>query len=219
MTFTDSLLDQEANRWDTMLSHPFLEDTRDGELTDATFNQWLRQDYEFVRAALPFVSAIKPRAPKEHRRPLAEAELALHDELDLFEERASQLGVSVEDVSRNLTTQSYIQHLMATAYREDYPVSLIVYWTAEKAYHESWKQVRPGVAEDHRWYPFVDNWAGDEFAEFVEALETMLNDVAESASDTQKQRMAEQFRWTLRYEIAFWDMAYGDSGEEWLKTD
>jgi len=218
LSLTDSLIEENDDLWQEMLQHDFLAQMRDQTLTDERFKKWLRQDYEFVAAALPFVSAIKPKAPDEHLRPLAEAEVALHDELDLFEERADVLGVSVEDVSRNLTTQSYIQHLIATAYREDYPVALAVYWAAEKAYHESWKQVEPGLDEDHPWYPFVQNWAGDEFGEFVEFLGTALEAAAAGAADDRIQQMNEHFRWTVRYEIAFWDMAYGRSGEEWIRV-
>lgn len=210
------LLDESRELWDEMLSHAFLRDIGEGNLEDQTFHQWLRQDYEFVRAALPFVSAIKSKAPAHHLKPLAEAELALHDELDLFQERAENLGVDVSEVARNLTTQSYIQHLMASAYREDYPTALTVYWTAEKAYHESWKQVEPHLSEDHEWYPFVENWAGEAFAEFVEFLGGCLNEVSSDRNGQQKQHLLEQFQWTVRYEIAFWDMAYGEAGEEWL---
>ncbi|MFB6354947.1 MAG: TenA family protein [bacterium] len=218
MAFSTRLIEDHNELWNRMLSHPFLQDIEQGTLADETFEQWLKQDYEFVRAALPFVSAIKPKAPDDHVRTFSEAEVALHEELDLFEERAEALGVDVSDVSRNLTTQSYVQHLLATAYREDYPVALTVYWTAEKAYHESWKQVRPGIDEDHPWHPFVENWAGEPFAEFVSGLETFLNQEADKASGVQLDRMEKQFVWTVRYEIAFWDMAYGRTGEEWIKN-
>ncbi len=217
MSFCNLLVESNQDLWDEMVEHPFLNEMRSECLKDERFQKWLRQDYEFVKAALPFVSAIKPKAPEKHLRPLAEAEVALHDELDLFEERARALGVSVESVPRNLVTHSYIQHLMATAYRTDYPVALTVYWTAEKAYHESWKTVLPSIDGDHKWYPFVENWAGEEFAEFVGFLGESVEEVAEEASDEQLRKMREQFRWTVRYEIAFWDMAFGRSGEEWLK--
>jgi thiaminase/transcriptional activator TenA len=201
-----------------MLSHPFLAEIREEELADETFNNWLRQDYEFVGSVLPFVSALKSKAKKDHQQSLTEAEMALHEELDLFQERADSLGVSVEKVPRNLTTQSYIHFLLSVAEREDYPVAFTAYWTAERAYHESWKQVKPDLSSDHKWYPFVDNWAGDEFAEFVGFLEETLNSLSKSASADQKQRMKEVFTWTVRYEIAFWDMAYGRTGSEWLRT-
>lgn len=218
MTFTDKLIDDHSDLWKEMLTHSFLQDLRDNNLDQEKFYQWLRQDYEFVKAALPFVSIIKPKAPENHVRPLSEAEVALHEELDLFEERAEALDVDVADVPRNLTTQSYIQHLIATGYREDYPVSLTVYWAAEKAYHESWKQVEPAFPEDHDFYPFIQNWAGEAFEEFVNFLTDSLDNVAKNATKTKKSRMAEHFQLTVRYEIAFWDMAYGNAGDEWVLT-
>ena len=221
--FQKYLIDREgtiAATFDPMVEpdHPFLLDCGRGELDEATFNNWLRQDYEFVRSVLPFVSTLKAKAPAGHRRELTEAEVALHEELDLFEERAAVLGVDVDDVPRNLTTHSYVQFLFATAYREDYPVAFTAYWTAEKAYHESWRVVEPELDEDHPWHPLVNNWAGEDFAEFVDFLGSTLHELHDQASEEQRRRMEELFVWTVRYEIAFWDMAYGRSGNEWIRT-
>lgn len=218
MSYAEQLVEDHRSTWSRMTSHPFLEDCGRGNLDEETFNTWLRQDYEFVRSVLPFVSTIKAKAPADHRRALTEAEVALHEELDLFEERAKTLGVEVEDVPRNLTTHSYVQFLFATAYREDYPVAFTAYWTAEKAYHESWKVVEADLDEGHPWYPLVNNWAGEDFAGFVDSLESTLNELHEETSESQRNRMEEIFLWTLRYEIAFWDMAYERSGDEWIRT-
>jgi len=54
-------------------------------------------------------------------------------------------------------------------------------------------------------------------AEFVGFLGESVEEVADGASDEQLRKMREQFRWTVRHEITFWDMAFGRSGEEWLK--
>lgn len=216
MSFTDRLLEHYDSLWDRMIQHPFLESIRDGVLEDETFHRWLRQRYEFVRAVLPFLAALKSKALPHHQAPLAEAEMALHQKLELFEECASSLGVDLEDVSRNLTTQSYIQHLIATAYREDYAVSMTVYWAAENAYHEAWKRVLPALEPDHPWYPLVENWTGEEFAGFVYFLTSFVDELAGEASDRQRRQMEEHFTWTIRYEIAFWDVGYGRAGNEWL---
>jgi thiaminase/transcriptional activator TenA len=218
MSFSSKLIKSRRSLWDEMLSHPFLKRISEQQLDDETFNNWLRQDYEFVGSVLPFVSVLKSKVDKKYQRSLTEAEIALHEELDLFEERADSLGVSVEDVPRNLTTQSYIHFLLSVAEREDPPVAFTAYWAAERAYHESWKQVKQELSQEHKWYPFVENWGGEQFANFVSFLEETLNSLSKSASSDQKQRMEEIFTWVVRYEIAFWDMAYGRSGSEWLRT-
>lgn len=216
MSFSDNLIDRYQNLWNEMLSRPFLQKIGSDKLQDSVFETWLKQDYEFVKSALPFLSGMKPKAPAEHLEFLTEAEMALHEELELFRDEANKLGVRLEDVSRNLTTQSYIQHLIATSYREDYPVILTVYWTAEQAYHESWRQVLGNLSESHRWYPFVENWGGDDFRQFVDQLRSFLDDQADHVTEKQRNRMETMFEWTVRYEIAFWDMAYGESGDQWI---
>jgi thiaminase/transcriptional activator TenA len=211
---TDRLLERHDGLWNRMLEHPFLLEARDGEIDDETFNTWLRQDYVFVEAAIPFVGQLISRAPnQELRRALGEVPPALEDELDLFEERAEALGVSVDDVEPGLTNHAYVQFLQAAAYRESFAAAFTVYWAAEKAYHESWKVVQPGIDDDHPWAPFVDNWAGEEFGQLVTFLEGQTEALAEGASDTEFDRMSRMFEQTIKYEIAFWEMAY--RGPKW----
>ncbi len=59
----------------------------------------------------------------------------------------------------------------------------------------------------------------DDFGEFVNFLETSPNDLAYGASNSQKNRMRSQFHWTVRNEVSFRDMAYGRSGDQWVKTE
>ena len=55
MTWTAEQVDRLRGPWEAMLAHPFLRRTADGTLPDAVFANWMRQDYLFVRAAVPFL--------------------------------------------------------------------------------------------------------------------------------------------------------------------
>lgn len=216
-TFASTLLDRHAGLWQRMLDHPFLQQARDGELDDEIFNTWLRQDYLFVEAAIPFVGALISKAPIPRlRAALAPIPTALEEELELFRERAGALGVDVDDVEPGFVNHAYVQFLLAAGAREDFPGAFTVYWVAEKAYHESWKVVEPAIGEDHPWRPFVENWAGDEFAGLVEFLEGEVDRIAAEAGEATRQRMDELFEMTTRYELAFWQMAY--DGPQWPGT-
>lgn len=213
MSFTDEQLDRVRPLWDRMLSHRFLLETRDGTIADETFATWMRQDYLFVEAALPFISGLLTKAPAEHREALAGFLPALQDELRLFEERAGDAGVDLRGAPPSFTCHAYVQFLLATAYRATYAEGMTVLYVAEKAYHESWKVVREGLDRSSRWWPFVDNWSSEEFGEWVAWIEGTLNGLAEVAGPAERDRMAELFETTTRYEVAFWEMAV--SGEEW----
>jgi thiaminase len=196
-----------------MLAHRFLRDTRDGTISDERFTVWMRQDYLFVEAAIPFIAALIAKAPRQHWEPLAGVITALEKELRLFEERAEAVGVSLRGAPPSFTNHAYIQFLMATAHRGSYAEGYTVLYTAEKAYYDSWKVVQAGIDRNSKWYPFVENWAGEAFAQYVAYLEQQLDLLAAQAGPAECQSMAEYFELTTKYEIAFWEMAA--TGEEW----
>lgn len=213
MGFCQDQLDSIEPLWDRMLRHRFLLDTRDGRIADDTFATWMRQDYLFVEAALPFIAGLLTKAPAEHREALAGFLPALQKELELFEERAANAGVNLRGAPPSFTCHAYVQFLLATAYRSSYAEAFTVLYVAEKAYHESWKVVQAGLDPGSPWQPFVENWASEDFAGWVQWIEATLDGLAEDAGPAELERMSELFELTTRYEIAFWEMA--STGEEW----
>lgn len=213
MSFTTEQIERVQPLWDRMLNHRFLQETRDGTIAHETFATWMRQDYLFVEAAIPFIAAMLPKAPREHWEPLTNVIPMLQKELGLFRERAEAAGVEMTNLRPSFTNHAYIQFLIATVYRATYAEAYTVLYAAEKCYHESWLVVKRGIDPESPWYPFVENWAGDAFAEYVAYLEGELNKLAAAAGSAQRARMAELFELTVRYEIAFWEMAA--TGEGW----
>lgn len=213
MGFAADELDRIRPLWDRMLAHPFLAETRDGTIADATFAHWMRQDYLFVEAAVPFVAALLAKAPREHWEPLVQVLQALMKELGLFEERAGAAGVRLAGTRPGFVNHAYVQFLLATAQRASFEEGWAVLWAAEKAYFDSWRVVAAGLATGSPWRPFVDNWAGEAFAGYVAFLEEELDRLAAAAGDPERRRMAAAIETTARYELAFWEMAY--EGARW----
>jgi len=213
MSFCETQQARIAPLWDRMLNHPFLLQTRDGTVPHDTFASWMRQDYLFVEAAIPFLAALIPKGPASHWEPMTQAIGALIRELRLFEERADAVGVEIRGSQPSFTTHAYIQFLLATAQNASYEEAYTVLYAAEKAYHDSWKMVRDGLDRSSPWWPFVENWAGRQFAAYVAYLEVELDKLASEAGPDRLHRMVEAFETTVRYEVAFWEMAM--TGEGW----
>ncbi|MFW5946958.1 MAG: hypothetical protein ACOCUW_00585 [Gemmatimonadota bacterium] len=212
MSFTAQQLDRIRPLWAEMLDHPFLVQTRDGEIPHEVFANWMQQDYLFVEAAIPFIAAMIPRGPKSHWGPHADVIKAFTTELELFEERARAVGVDLRAAPPSFTCHAYIQFLMAAAYQRSYAEAYTVLYAAEKSYHDSWTVVQAGIDPASPWQPFVENWAGDDFAAYVAYLEGELNQLAERAGPAELEGMAELFETTTKYEIAFWEMAMTGGG-------
>lgn len=213
MGFAQDQLTRIAPLWRCMLDHRFLQRTRDGTIPFDTFATWMRQDYLFVEAAIPFIALLIPKGPREHWEAHSKVIAMLQKELELFRERAATVGVDLTDIRPSFTCDAYIRFLIATAYRASYAEAYTVLYAAEKSYHDSWKVVQAGLDPSSPWQPFVENWAGEAFAEYVAYLETELDRLAESAGLAERERMAELLETTVRYEIAFWEMAA--TGEDW----
>jgi len=213
MSFCAEQLARNRPIWDRIIDHRFLLETRDGTIADATFQTWMRQDYLFVEAAIPFIAALVAKAPVEQRTSLSASLPVLEKELELFRQRAAAVEVDLRAVRPSFTNHAYIQFLLATGYRCSFAEGMTVLYVAEKAYYDSWMVVRSGIDTGSPWYPFVENWTSDAFAEWVDYLENALDDLAEHAGEHELKGMTELFELTARYELAFWEMAA--SGAAW----
>jgi thiaminase/transcriptional activator TenA len=213
MGFSEEQLRRVAPLWKKMLDHRFLRETRDGTIARETFIRWMRQDYLFVEAAVPFVGALMAKALPLHREPLTQTLIALHAELKLFEERAAAIGVELRGAPPAFVNHAYIQFLMASALQKRYAEGYTVFYAAEKAYHDSWKVVKAGIDPKSEWMPFVENWAGQPFGDYVRYLGEQLDMLAERESEKVRAAMSDLFETTVKYEIAFWEMAV--TGETW----
>jgi thiaminase/transcriptional activator TenA len=202
-----------APQWAAMLAHPFLQQTADGTLPAGRFETWLRQDYVFVREDIGFIGCLLACAPLELRRMLGEFIPALHQEMDLFESMANELGVSLENLQPSPICHAYNMFLLATVHTRSFAESFTVLYGAEKAYGDSWTQVKKRQTRPSRYQRFIDHWSSDAFAAWVQQLEQALDRLAAGCGGDELRRMEDLFRLTVRYEYLFWDMAL--RGSEW----
>jgi thiaminase len=213
MGFVEELHRRYEKDWQKMLAHPFLKEMAKGTIPDERFTNWVKQDYIFVREAVPFIALLIPKAPVPHRRVLSDTISNFHQELDLFEEMAADHGIELEDVEPGPTNLGYINFLLTTAALEPYEVAYTVLYTGEKAYSDSWRTVKQAQKSPGKWQAFIDQWSSEAFQQWVISLRDDVNAMAQSASQNLRDRMENRFVDGLRYEYQFWNMAY--HGESW----
>ncbi|RPI27104.1 MAG: hypothetical protein EHM61_09615 [Acidobacteria bacterium] len=212
MAFHHFLLSNTQALWDKMLDHEFLRQTATGEIPFDVFANWLRQDYLFVREAIPFIAVVLSRGPDSVRPGLAAAIPALESELELFQRIAGEKGIQLSG-EMTPTCHAYVQYMIATAHAGSFEEALTLLYCAEKAYFDCWSFVRRTLTGASPWREFVDRWSNESFAGWIKWLEEEIDKLLQQASETGRQRMAETFRLTTRYEYLFWEMAL--RGESW----
>jgi thiaminase/transcriptional activator TenA len=133
--------------------------------------------------------------------------------LDLFESMAKDLGVNLDDIEASPVCHAYNMFLLATAHTRSFPESFTVLYASEKAYFDSWSQVKKLQTRESPYQRFIDHWSSDAFAAWVQQLAHALDELVAGCGTDELKRMEELFRLTLRYEYFFWDMAL--RGSEW----
>lgn len=202
MTFAD-LVERDRETWMQAVSHPFLDGVRDGSLPEAAFHRWLAQDYRFVRTALGAQALLLSRAPRADQALLIGGLAALESELTWFETHLQVRGLDL-DAPLAPANRAYGDFLVVTA-GGAYVGGIVATAALEQAYLEAWSSAAPG-ADAYR--EFVAHWTTDGFRVYVEAL-VQAADRALAAAPDERGAAEDAFRWTVRYEREFWQMAYG----------
>ncbi len=212
MSLSTQLRHAVEPQWRAMLEHPFLRQTADGTLPAGRFETWLRQDYLFVRDDIGFIGCLIARAPVHLRRMLAEFIPALYQEMDLFESMAKELGVNLEGIEAAPVCHAYNMFLLATVHTRSFAESFTVLYGSEKAYYDSWTQVKKLQTRKSPYQRFIDHWSSDAFAAWIDQLAQALDGLAPGCGADERQRIEDLLRLTARYEYLFWDMALTGAG-------
>jgi thiaminase/transcriptional activator TenA len=110
----------------------------------------------------------------------------------------------------NLACTSY---LLALAYGGSFPEAfgalLPCYWI----YWEVGKRLLEAGSPDPLYRRWIETFGGDEFAVIVRAVLELTDRLGPELSDAERERVAERFVTTSRYEWMFWDMGYRQ--EQW----
>lgn len=178
--------------WTAATRHPFLDAVRDGTISDAAFDKWLRQDALFVADLLIFQARLLARAPRAAQQVLVGGCAALVAELDWFEEQAVRRDIDL-DAAPLPATLAY-RELLQRLDDEPYAAAITALWVIERVYLLGWTSAAPAAAPLDE---FVEHWTTPDFAGYVEELGALA-----SPGEHEKQVDA-----VLTLEVAFWDMA------------
>jgi len=219
MPLTDDLRRANQELWERMVTHPFPQELGDGTLPREKFRRYFLQDYAFVGPLIKLVALGVAKAPDlSSARPLAAFLQGFFagGEEGLFQRVFQDLGVPPEEYLRVRplpTTQAFNAYLTAVAYDGSFADILTCLLVTEGAYVDwSRRLARTGrIPSDSFYREWIDIHASEELKGFVDWVAGWLDRAA--LSPGQRARVEEVFTAVLRYEFAFWEMAY--HGEAW----
>ncbi|WLR44236.1 thiaminase II [Bacillus carboniphilus] len=219
MCFTKQLRKEADSIWQASFDHPFVKELGEGTLSLDRFKYYVLQDSYYLNHFSRVQSIAASQAKDLHMTSrlashaigTSEAELSLHKNF------IEQLGVTKGELANFKpapTAYSYTSHMYRSAFTgrigDTIAALLPCYWL----YYEIGENLADKKPDEPIYQEWIATYGGDWFRQLVEEVLHLLDEIAENASEEDKERMKEHFMISSQYELMFWEMAY--QKETWL---
>lgn len=219
MAFTDDLEEVAEPIWEAIIEHPMIIELGKGMLAEEPFRYWIRQDYVYLIEYSRVFAHGAAKAPSlERMGTFAELlDSTINTEMDLHRSYAAEFGISESDLERtehSPTTRAYTDFLVRVAATGTFGDLVAALLPCMWGFNETGKRIAAqGKPTDERYAEWVEMYSGEEFTKLTHWCKALMDDVAEDASEVERERYRDFFRTSARYEYRFWDAAWNQ--ERW----
>jgi thiaminase/transcriptional activator TenA len=216
--FSQVLWSQIEQIYAAILEHPFIAGLTDGTLDHHAFRFYVVQDAHYLREYARALSVAAARAPSEPDIAMfaQHAAGALEVERSLHESFFGDFGLSDEQVAATAmapTNLAYTSYLLSVAYGSSFAQALGALLPCYWIYWEAGKELLARGSPEPLYRRWIETYGGEEFADIVRAVLALADRLGPELSEGERERVAERFVTTSRYEWMFWDMGYRQ--EQW----
>lgn len=212
-TFTQDAWQANLPLFETTRDMPFNRELAQGVLPTEKFRHYMIQDAHYLEGFARSLSLVAAKGwNADHVVQFAKAaEVAIIVERELHADYFERFGVSEEDfASAELSPacNHYVSYLQATCAQAPFEVGLAALLPCFWIYREVGTAIHASATPDNPYAAWIETYAGEDFAEAVDAVIATLDDVAAECSDRSIGRMHHAYRRSAQLEWMFWDSAY-----------
>jgi thiaminase/transcriptional activator TenA len=212
-TFSRTLFGRIAGIYQRILAHPFITGLTDGSLSEAAFRFYAVQDALYLRDFARGLALLAAKAPADdavimfcdHGKTAIVVERALHESFFAAWGLAAQDVYATPMAPNNLLYTSY---LLRVAYERPFPEGMGAFLPCYWIYWEVGKELEKRGSSDPIYQRWIDTYASAEFGNTVQQVLALMDQVAETVTPAERERIAQHFIMTARFEYLFWDMGY-----------
>lgn len=222
MTLTARLKSKHSALWSAAVDHRFITELGDGTLSGERFSRYFVQDYIFINDLAKMAGVAVAKAPDiMSARPIeAFLNAMLGAEDALFIDAFRTLGVPEVEYSGAEalpTTAAFGNFLVRLAYEGTFREICTAMLVTEGVYLAWGDRLRDGgadpAASGSELGKFYQGWIDLHTEDALGPIVRHLTSVVDRAEPAEVPRLEVIFERALRFEVAFWDMAY--EGEKW----
>ncbi|TGB05069.1 thiaminase II [Halobacillus salinus] len=225
MSFTNQLREENEHLFREIYRHPFVQGIGKGELNPEAVAHYVKADYEYLNKFMQVYGlAISKSAEREEIEFFNEqVQFILHSEVHPHKNLCEYIGIPYEDLQGYdlpPTADHYIKHMLYHALQGGMGETLAALLPCPWTYLEIGKKLEIeflNESQDHPFQPWITFYTEDAMMDVTNFMRSRLDQLAEKASDSEKQKMREAFHKSCQLEWSFWEMAITCEG--WLTEE
>ncbi|HUZ19216.1 MAG TPA: TenA family protein [Acidimicrobiales bacterium] len=200
--------------WAAATGHPMVKEIAAGTLPHQHFRHYFEQNIAYLEDYARAIAAIAAKAPDAEALEVLGRILAQIITVELpanrrFLERLGGDPGGVRGVATmEPTTYAYTRHLLATAALGDCAAGLTAVLPCQWSYGEIGADIAGAKPDDPIYADWVEVFGNPDYAELVDVTTSLLDRLADP-DPASFSRLQVVFDASTRYEVEFWDMAYG----------
>ncbi len=207
-SLTDQILQENADVWEEMQHHRFVDDIEADRLDPAVFRRYLVYENAFVETAISIFGHMLVKSPglEEQRRIIGVLSALSGEQIVYFRETFAALGMAYEDlasVDLPISVLAFQQGMLSYAAHGAYLDGVTVMFAAEWMYWHWCSRVLAQPISD----PVVRRWVAlhtePGFASQAEWLKLQVDAQGALLDARGRRRASKIFRHALQFEIAF----------------
>lgn len=220
-----ALHESGADTWERATNHPMVRAIGDGSLPHALFRGYFEQNILYLQDYARAIALIVSKAPDRDAIISLSRFLSQIVETEIpanirFLERLGGDVASLADVgAMHPSAYAYTRHLLAACAQGDCAAGLTAVLPCQWSYGELARPLMAHPPEDPIYADWIGMFGSDEYDGLVAATTALLDRVADFEDAAQMALLTTIFERSTRYEIAFWDMAYGSPQQGELRPD
>jgi thiaminase/transcriptional activator TenA len=204
-----------AKAWARATEHPMVREIGRGSLPHETFRGYFEQNVLYLEDYARAIGAILAKAPDRAAVSTLTRFLVQISEREipanlLFLER---LGGSPDDLagagSMRPVAYAYTRHLLAVAAQGDCAEGLTAVLPCQWSYGEIARPLMAARPSDPIYTDWISMFGNADYGALVDETTALLDRLADPDDDARMASLSAIFDRSTKYEVAFWDMAYG----------
>jgi thiaminase/transcriptional activator TenA len=210
------LRDLGSGTWESATEHPMVKEIAAGTLPHRSFRRYFEQNISYLEDYTRALAMVLSKAPDNEALEVLGRFLGQIITVELPTNRRflQRLGGNPEEVrgvvTMEPTTYAYTRHLLATAALGDCAAGLAAVLPCQWSYGEIGARTAGAQPDDPIYADWIAVFGDPGYADLVSMSTGLLDRLAAPSRET-FDRLQVIFEASTRYEVDFWDMAYGPS--------